>query len=259
MKIIKKYKPGELCWTDLGTTDTEAAKRFYRGLFGWTTKDYPMGMGDAKYTMLRIRGRDVCALYPMMPEQKKMKAPPFWLPFVSVSSVDQTVKKAKAAGGKILSPPMDVMDSGRMAVMMDPTGAVIAAWQPRKHKGAGVEDTPGAVCWNDLSTHKPKVAAKFYTKVFGWKVDDLSVDGQSYHLFKVGRTGVAGMWPAAMEKTPPAWITHFQVRDCAKSAAKAKRLGAKVLMKPITVPGYCKFAILQDPQKAAFGVLQPLM
>jgi predicted enzyme related to lactoylglutathione lyase len=258
MTAIKKYLPGEFCWTDLGTTNVAAAKKFYKSLFGWTSTDFPMSV-DSKYTIFQIKGKDVCALYPMMDEQKKMKAPPAWIPFINVKSVDGTVKKAKAAGGKTISPPMDVGDMGRMAVVQDPTHAMFSLWQAHKHPGAQLKNVPGTVCWQDLNTPKPAAAAKFYTKVVGWKVADQDFSGNAYHLFKIGKLNECGMWPEPMKKLPPSWITYWQVADCAKSVAKVKKLGGKVLMGMTVVPEMCSFAIFKDPQGAVFGVLEPEM
>jgi predicted enzyme related to lactoylglutathione lyase len=50
MTEMKVYKPGTFCWTDLSTTDPEAAKKFYQNLFGWHTVDTPAGP-DMVYTM----------------------------------------------------------------------------------------------------------------------------------------------------------------------------------------------------------------
>jgi predicted enzyme related to lactoylglutathione lyase len=257
MAVIRKYNPGEYCWSDLGTTDVASAKKFYRGIFGWKIKDFPMGMGDAKYSIATVDGKDAGAFYPMSDDQKKMKAPPFWLPYISVKSVDGTVKKAKAAGGKVCSKPVDVMDVGRMAILQDPTGAAFAIWQAGRRKGAGLDGKPGTVCWHDLNTPKPAAAGKFYTKVFGWKTTGEEFGGNTYHLFKLGKVGVCGMWPAPMKKLPPSWVTYWQVADCAKSVTKVKRLGGRVLMGTTPVPGMCRFAIVSDPQGATFGILAP--
>jgi uncharacterized protein len=259
VSVIKRHSPGKYCWADLGTTDVAASKRFYKSMFGWTSTDFPMGPDGAKYTIMRVKGKDVGAVYPMAPEQKKAKAPPAWIPFISVKSADATAKKVKAAGGKIRVAPMDVGDLGRQAVVQDPTGATFAIWEPRKHKGAGLDDTPGTVCWHDLNTPKTSAAGKFYSKVFGWTTKDEKYSGNDYHLFKLGRTGVCGMWPQPLKKLPPSWVTYWNVANCDKSVAKAKRLGGRTLMGLIEVPGMCRFAILKDPQGAAFGVLEPLM
>src|ERR1022692_4527136 len=129
MAASKKYKPGEICWTDLGTTNATGAKKFYKGLLGWKLTDNPMPTGG-KYTIASVNGKDVCGFYPMSDEQKKMKAPPMWVPYVSVKNIGATVKKAKAAGGIVVSPPTAMRDMGKMAVLIDPTGAAIALWQP---------------------------------------------------------------------------------------------------------------------------------
>ena len=255
MAVVRKYSPGEYCWTDLGTTNVASAKKFYRSIFGSKMTDFPMGAGDAKYSILSVDGKDTCGLYPMASEQKK--APPVWLPYISVKSVADTAKKAKTAGGKICAAPTDVMDKGRMAVLQDPAGAAFAIWQPGKRKGAELNDTPGTVCWHDLNTSKPAAAGKFYAKVFGWKTSGEEYGGNEYHLFKLGKKNVCGMWPSPMKKLPPSWVTYWQVSDCAKSVAKVKRLGGRIIMGTTPVPGMCRFAIVRDPQGATFGILEP--
>jgi len=256
MAVIKKYSPGEFCWTDLGTTDPARAKKFYQTIFGWKVKDFPMG-GDAKYSMFRVRGKDACALYPMAGEQRKAKAPPSWLPYICVKSVDATVQKAKAARGMICMGPLDVMDKGRMATLQDPTGATFAIWQERTHRGAGLGEMPGTVFWHDLNTPKPKAAGTFYTKVFGWKLAGEDVDGNAYYVFNQGKGAVCGMWPSPMKKLPASWVTYWQVANCAKTVAKLKRLGGRVLMGTTVIPGMGhRFAIVTDPQRAVFGIFE---
>lgn len=257
MPIITKYAPGEFCWADLGTTDVTGAKLFYQALFGWKAKDVPMGNGEY-YSIMRVSGKDACALYPMQDVQRKKKAPPSWLPYIAIKEVDATVKSAKAARGKVIMGPMDVMDQGRQAVMLDPSGAAFSIWQARKHYGAQISGKSGTICWHDLNTKKTSAASKFYSKVFGWKAIDQKYDGNAYHLFKVKRKNVGGMWPYPMKKLPSCWITYWQVASCAKIVAKAKRLGGRALLGTILVPEMCRFAILRDPQGAVFGVLEPL-
>jgi uncharacterized protein len=258
MATIKKFNPGEYCWADLGTTDVAGAKKFYRSIFGWEATDLPMGEGGLKYSMLRVKGKDVCAVYPMASEQRKAKVPPFWLPYISVANVDRTIKKATAARGILCLGPTDVMKAGRMAILQDPTGAGVAIWQARNHSGSKLKAAPGAVCWHDLNTPDRAAAGKFYCKVFGWKLETKDFSGKPYHLFKLGGEGVCGMWPKPLPKYPPAWFTYWIVESCAKAAAKARRLGGKVILGPITVPETCTFAVLRDPQGAAFGALEPL-
>lgn len=258
MAIIRKHPPGSFCWTDLGSKDVAGARKFYQRIFGWKTVDLPMGPGDQKYSTMRVKGRDACAVYPMSAEQRKTKTPPFWLPYVAVANLNRTIRKVRAAGGKVCLGPLKVMDQGHLAIVLDPTGAGFGLWQPGRHKGAGLDDTPGTVCWHDLNTPKPEVAAKFYAKVFGWKTQAMGEGDKVYRLFKLGKNGVGGLWPVPLPKLPPCWVTYWNVADCARTVARVKRLGGRVLMDTYTVPGYCRFAVVRDPQQAVFGVLQPL-
>jgi predicted enzyme related to lactoylglutathione lyase len=255
VKVIKKYKPGELCWTDLGTQDVARAKKFYRAIFGWTAKDLPMGPGF-EYSMMLIKGKKVSLIYAMPEDQRKAKVTPSWLPYVSVARVAATAKKARAAGGKIIMKPTKVME-GSVAIIRDPTGAAIGLWQAGSHIGATISGTPGTVCWQDLNTPKPGIAAKFYEKVFGWKWATKDFGGNEYTTFMLGKQAECGMWPTPIKNVPPSWVTHWQVADCAKTVAKTKRLGGRVVMGTTAVPGVCRFAILKDPKGAVFGILEP--
>src|SRR5688572_10242009 len=88
------YAPGTFCWVELGTSDGEGAKQFYTKMFGWEANDLPIGQ-DMVYTMLKLTGKDVAALYQMSPEMLGQGIPPNWLSYVSVTSADETAKKAK--------------------------------------------------------------------------------------------------------------------------------------------------------------------
>src|SRR6185295_5101753 len=165
MPNVESHAPGNFCWVELGTTDQAAAKKFYQTLFGWDSTDQPTGP-DETYTMFKKGGQDVAAGYRLRPDQKGV--PPNWQVYVSVASADDAVAKAKDLGAKVLAPPFDVFDAGRMAVVQDPTGAVFAVWEAKRNKGLGVIDEPGAFCWAELMARDLPRATTFYKSLFGW-------------------------------------------------------------------------------------------
>ena len=67
MAGIERHPAGAFCWVELGTTDVDAAKSFYGGLFGWTPEDMPMGP-DQNYTMLKLAGLELGAMYALNAE-----------------------------------------------------------------------------------------------------------------------------------------------------------------------------------------------
>ena len=78
-----------------------------RDLFGWEAQDNPMGP-DMVYTMLKLNGKDVGALYQKGEEMKEV--PTHWAVYVGVTSADETAAKAKVLGGTVVQEPFDVME-----------------------------------------------------------------------------------------------------------------------------------------------------
>jgi predicted enzyme related to lactoylglutathione lyase len=258
MQEIPDYKPGTFCWVELGTTDGEAAKSFYSQLFGWDHVDNPMGP-DGVYTLLKLDGKDVGGLYKMMPDMLAQGIPPHWLSYIYVSNADETAEKAKAEGATVMNGPFDVATLGRMAVIQDPTGAVFALWQPKDQKGAGVYNVPNSFIWNELGTRDTQKAGEFYSKVFGWTQEGFPGSPVEYTVFKNGDRGAGGMYriTAEMGPVPPHWLVYFAVDDCDAKVQKATGLGARVMKPAEDIPGVGRFAILTDPQGAAFAILKP--
>jgi hypothetical protein len=250
---ISNAKPGDFCWFELATSDRAAAKTFYGGLFGWTANDGP----DAFYTTFQFRGKKVGAAYALMPAQVKEGVPPHWGTYVAVKSVDEAIAKAKSLGGTVIAGPMDVAEHGRMAVLRDPTGAVISLWQANKHQGVDLWGEAGTFCWCELMTRDTAAATKFYTALFGWTTKVSAGAGFPYTHWQNHGADIGGML-AIMEQwgpMPPNWINYVQVDNCDEIAAKATSLGGTVGMPPTDIPNTGRFAMLQDPQGAAFALI----
>lgn len=251
------YKPGTFCWVELGTTDGEAAKKFYTELFGWDFNDHPMGP-DMVYTMLTLDGKEVGALYQMSGEMTSQGIPPNWLSYASVTSADESAAKAKELGATLMKEPFDVMEVGRMAVIQDPTGAVFAIWQAGHHKGAQVVNVPNSLCWNELSTSDTTKAGDFYTGLFGWGKDVKEMGPMTYTSFMNGDRPAGGMYTPTPEmgEIPPHWLVYFAVDDTDAKLTKANDLGATTIVPAMDIPGTGRFAVIQDPQGAVFGIIK---
>ena len=257
MQETPEYAPGTFCWVELGTTDGEAAKKFYTQLFDWTFTDSPIGPGMV-YTMLKLNGKDVGALYKMPEEMTSQGIPPNWLSYVSVKSADETSDKAKTLGGALMKEPFDVMDVGRMSVIQDPTGAVFAIWQAGTHAGAGIYNVPNSLCWNELATPDTAKAGEFYSGLFGWGKEVKDMGEMTYTLFINGERQAGGMYKPTPEmgEIPPNWLAYFAVDDADAKVAKANELGGTIIVPPMDIPGVGRFAVIQDPQGAVFGIIE---
>jgi len=241
----------------IGTSDSEAANKFYTGLFGWTFDDKPTGPGMV-YTMLQKDGKDVGALYELMPEMKAQGIPPHWLSYASVASAGCIREQAKELGGTVMKGPFDVMTVGRMSVVQDPTGAVFALWQAGTHQGAGVVNVANSFCWNELMTTDTKKAGDFYTGLFGWGKDTQNFGPLEYTMFSNNERPAGGMLAitAEMGPIPPNWLVYFAVDDCDVKTQKVTELGGGVMKPPDDIPNIGRFSILTDPQGAAFALIK---
>jgi predicted enzyme related to lactoylglutathione lyase len=255
MPEVTNYRPGSFCWIELMAADQAAAKKFYTQLFGWTFEDFPMGP-DASYTMLKLNGKNVGALYQR--EKKQENVPAHWNCYVAVSNADEAAKKVAALGGKTILPPFDVFEAGRMTVLQDPAGAVLSLWQANKHPGAAIVNEPGAPCWYELGTGNEQAASKFYTSLFGWSTKPLPIT-PPYTIFSNSGSDIGGMYKLTeqMKGVPPHWLPYLQVSDCDATAQKSQSLGGSTVLPPTDIPGTGRFAYLQDPGGAVFAIFTP--
>jgi len=260
MTNIDHYKPGCFCWVELGTSDQNAAKKFYGSLFGWEAVDMPMGP-NGFYTFFKLQGRDAGAGYTLMKELVERHVPPHWMIYIAVENADASAERVKTAGGSVEKGPFDVFDVGRMAVCHDPTGAYFCLWQG-KGKANGIADVDGSFCWADLNAPDPVRAGKFYNQVFGWQIiedkDDKPPSG--YLHIKNGEDHIGGIPPVRLNnpRTPAHWLAYFLTSDCKGLIAKAKQLGAKAFLEPMLMENVGTIAILADPQGAVFALYQSI-
>lgn len=257
MPLRDSHEVGSFSWAELGTSDPAAAKEFYGGLFGWTFEDKDAGPGSV-YTVCNLDGSAACALVERGVELEG--TPPAWLSYVTVEDIDQAAQNMAAGGATLLKEPFDVGDSGRMALVIDPAGARFALWQPKGAIGAEVMQDPGSLRWNELFTSDIDRAGKFYVETLGWASEavDMGPKG-TYTLFsrpgeREQAAGMVGL-PPEMAGVPPHWMVYFSVADVDEATEKVAALGGKTLVPAVDIP-VGRFAIVQDPQGATFGVFK---
>jgi len=242
-------------WVDLSSTDPAAARDYYGKLFGWKV-DLAPDPGAGGYALATIDGKNVAGIG----GTQDPHGPSAWMVYIGSRDADATAIKVEAAGGKVIAPPFDVLDSGRMGVFQDPTGAFISVWQPKNMQGADIMNAPNSFAWAELNARGVDKAKAFYTKVFGWTTKDSPMgEGQAiYTEFQLQGNSIAGgmemmaMVPAGV---PSYWLVYFGVGDVDKALKKGVELGGKGLVEAMDFPGG-RFAVVQDPQGAAFGLLR---
>jgi predicted enzyme related to lactoylglutathione lyase len=238
-------------WVDLAAKDAAAARDFYSKLFGWDVEVNPDPQYGG-YGLARIGGKDAAGIGPA----QSAGQPTAWSLYIGTDDLEGLSKKVADAGCSVIAPAFDVGDQGRMAVFVDPTGAVISAWQATQMGGFQTQGA-GSLGWAELTARDVDKALPFYQKVFGWTLKPSGSPDQPYTEFQVdgesiaGATEMSSMVPAG---TPNYWLVYFNVDNVDSAHRTALDNGARELVAPLDFPGG-RMSIVSDPQGAAFGLL----
>lgn len=112
---------------ELNSTDVDKAKAFYTKLFDWKLEDTDTG-GGFTYTIIQVgEGTGGGMMKQMIPGASSA-----WLPYVGVDDINVATKKAKSLGAKVMKDVTEVTDMGWLSILVDPTGAMLGLWQPKK-------------------------------------------------------------------------------------------------------------------------------
>jgi predicted enzyme related to lactoylglutathione lyase len=249
------FAEGTPSWVDLMTTDPEGARAFYSGLFGWEM-DVSPDPNTGNYTTALLGGKRVAGL---SGQPNPDGVPTVWTTYFAVDDVDKAADRVRENGGTFLMEPMSVLDSGRMAIAVDPTGVAFGMWQAGTHTGAELVNEPGTQVWNELATRSLDEATGFYTAVLGLTTEDLDAgeSGLRYRTLHVNGNVVGGslqMDDSWGPEFPGHWMTYFAVADTDAAVATAQALGGQVRVPPTDSP-HGRFAVLSDPQGGAFTVI----
>ncbi|MYS25232.1 hypothetical protein GA0115240_176130 [Streptomyces sp. DvalAA-14] len=250
-EVPSRRTPGTPCWASLMAQRVDRAQDFYGALFGWNFTPGPEQLG--RYVLAELGGRRIAGLGEGAAEPHR---PVVWTVMFAADDADQAAEQVRARGGTVGIGPLDAGDDGRMAIAVDPSGAVFGIWQGRRLPGADLTEAPGAAAWYELLTREPARVAAFYREVFGFGTEPAG-DGSDRVLLTVGGRAVAGVRGGGRSLTRERgahWMTYFEVADVDAVAARTTALGGEVLEPPHDVPDG-RTAALADPEGAAFSVI----
>ena len=244
MTVVTTHRLGEPYWVDYAASDVPRASEFYAGLFGWTAD---VGGGEyGGYTTFRRDGRMVAGLGAVMDGAQANT----WTTYLLVEDAEAAEKAAEKAGAEVVSPTMTIGDQGRLAVVVDPGGAVIGLWQPDQHRGFELVAEVGAPAWHELYARDFPAQVGFYTSVFGWTTQTLGDTADfRYVTFGDPASPGGGVYDADKmlpEGVPSHWVVYFGVADATAASARVVQLGGTVVRDPWDSE-FGRFAQVTDP------------
>lgn len=121
------------------------------------------------------------------------------------------------------------------------------------------ESTRGRFVWYDLMTTDPEGAKAFYPAVTGWGTQVW--DTMAYTMWTVGEGPIGGIMKLPDEAVAggarPHWLGYVAVPDVDATTARARELGATVMVPPTDIPTVGRYSVLADPQGALIATYTP--
>ncbi|MEO5875606.1 MAG: VOC family protein [Streptosporangiaceae bacterium] len=245
--VTESPAPGAPCWIDLGIPDAARAMEFYRAVFGWDYDDKGAEYGG--YITALKNGKQVAGLM----ETPEAAQGAWWGVYFATLDLQDSVRRTTGAGGTVLTPAMDVMNLGRMAILTDAQGARFGLWEAREFIGCELVNEPGALCWSELMTSVPDASSTFYEQALQLETRQIGEGGFDYRLGMVESGPVFGVFsdPGALS---PRWTTYLAVDNADEACRTVVAHGGTVVREPADSP-FGRFAVVTDPFGAEFAAM----
>lgn len=246
---------GHFIWYELITSDIDAAIAFYGDVIGWSVVAGTTPGMD--YRMIHAGDTAVGGVMAMPETANAEGMKPGWLTYLSVPDVDAELEAFEAAGGKTAWPANDLPGVGRMAMAVDPQGALVYLMTPamKAENDPFDRQAKGHCGWNEYHASDAAAAYDFYAGRMGWQKADAMDMGPMgvYQTFTADGALTGGM----MNNPPlsPTWLFYFNTGDIDDAVDRITRGGGTVQLTPMQVPGGQWAVTARDPQGVMFGLL----
>lgn len=252
-----RHDTGRMIWRDLISDTPEQSRRFYEALFGWEFEAvgnrFGLGSEDA-YSLIRHNGRLIGGMVNQASLGGARGDISQWVALMSVADVAAAALQFAADGGEILTPPTDVAERGRMAVVVDRQGALLALVETRDGDPPPREPGHGDFLWDELWTSDVAASTRFYRQLAGLDERNVPAGDGSYRLLAGDGRPAFGILAHPFAGERPVWVTYIRVEDPDAITARVEALGGRVYVEPQDRPLGGRVALIADPSGAGIAL-----
>lgn len=246
------YYPGKIVWHDLLTADPDAARAFYETVFAWRFDEIEPG----RY-LLAYRGDAPVAGIARHTPRDPAISEAVWVTAMSVDDVDAAATRARELGAELLEDPADLQGWGRIALIRDPQGALLALLRAEGGDPPDSETSVGGWMWNELWSSDPRASAAFYRALAGLQVKRAPGDGVDYLLMVRDGQPRAGLVKLTLTGVEPSWLPYLRVADVDATIERVVQARGRVVIAPQVVGAHGSIAVVQDPTGGVLAIQQP--
>ncbi len=252
--------PGKVVWHDLLSDTPQQTREFYQGLFGWEFRALPGE--NVNYEVIYHRGEPIGGMVDQnrLPTSVDISQ---WVVVFSAADLELAVDRVRSSGGTVLTPPTSLGERGRIAVVLDSQGAVLALLETAGGDPADGERSPasGEFLWNELWVDDVGKAGFFYTAVFPFSQDQRSfAEGDfsvQYLVLRSSGRPRAGIRTKPGEDLSPTWTSYLRVadeREMNEILSQVEALGGTVLVPATPRPAGGQVAMIAGPSGAGIAL-----
>ena len=117
-----------------------------------------------------------------------------------------------------------------------------------------MSDPTNTIVHLELRTGNLPRACSFYTRLFGWRTEQINLSCGSYLALELGDGLEGGV--VEQERGRPLWLPYVEVADLAAVTDRARRLGATVALEPREGPAGWR-SIVATAAGAEIALWQP--
>lgn len=230
-------------WADLSTFDLAVTKDFYSKAFGWEYQQI-----DTNYHYALKSKKEVSGLYLMPKAFVNMGMPSFWMSYIQVDGIAETVSKAKTLGGKVELAEF-VEGFGSIALIRDPSGAGFTVYDGTQLNARTMSEESTMV-WNELYVSDVNLVFNFYTQLFDWAIEETELNrflinnNQGQHIAAIQQVD------NEIKGKHEYWSVFFKVEDLDSTISRVSELGGKLIYRDE------HSALLTDSFDAMFQVVE---
>ncbi|MEM6720721.1 MAG: VOC family protein [Bacteroidota bacterium] len=199
-------KPNNFIYADLSTYSPSKSIAFYEDVFGW--KYYEAYNYYAAY----LKNKEVAGLYETPQKFKQMRMPHFWMSYIQVNAISETVQKAKELGG-IVELETNLFSNNKIALIRDPSGAGFTVYEGEELTNIRTQNTANTLIWNELHVSDISKVIHFYQGIFDWNFEQVSQE--YYNIYNADNEHISDVSEIAnqFKGNYEYWVCTFGVND----------------------------------------------
>ncbi|MFV0321991.1 MAG: VOC family protein [Alphaproteobacteria bacterium] len=254
---------GTVVWNELQTQEVVIMKNFYEALFGYDWHKVPLDDHIA-YNIAMVNNVGSMGLVQLPRIVADAGGQSFHIYYIAVDNLEETREKAVSLGGHIVVNEIMMENMGRWCILVDPFGAAFCIIEVQGMSINPRAKEQGRYWHHEVIAKDVKDSALFYGQLFGWKIERVETDSQTYYRAKDKNDVDIHIHFMPMDERLKVanindfWLGFIYCDHVDALCETAIQKGATILLDPTDVASIGRYAWLSMPDHSILGLVTPM-